>query len=169
MSIFRYLPWLLIVSCVAGVAQTAVMYAIARARGDRVGMLRSTVGIVLSVAACAFFLPTAIGVVCGVVPSVFSLMHPREGNPYVLASHAAYAAFWFSAAVWGFALGGADRLDARFRELGKDGALDKSAQDEGARGPAFPVMSTKLFMALTLGAGLVAELAFWFADLPPVP
>ena len=155
--LFENMPLLFIIACAFNTLYAVIGYLRARAKDDKVARARWTFGLVGTMVGNAVILPVAIGAYVGVVPSVHSFMRPRDGNPYVVASHVVYALSLVATLVWVLAFDGADRIDAYFRTM-REGAEARE------RPESFRFPDTKVFFVIVLAAGLIAELVFWLTD-----
>ena len=160
-EIFEYVPHLFLTTMVLNIGFVAVSYV--RARGSRNPERATRIALsgILMLAATVTIMPVVIGTLIGEVPSMFHLFRPREGNPWVIATHVTYLVFWLVAAVWVFLLGGADRLLL----TGMDDSSD-AAEDAAGRPALLNAVPQKLIIALMFAAGLAGLTACWFIDIP---
>jgi hypothetical protein len=140
--------------------------ACARANPFEIRMRRFRLALGLS--GIAVFSIMAVGLITGGVPTAFHFFSPRDGNPYVVASHAAMAAVWVAVAAWLYLLGGAERLAM---PSGRGGDVEPGQQVDA--GPWSFLTSSghiKGVFALCLGAAAVCEVTLWLVDVRlPLP
>jgi hypothetical protein len=91
-----------------------------------------------------------IGILFGGVPSTFSYLRPRDGNPFVLAWFGVVVAFWLLGFYWLFTRRGAEFL------VEHPGLLRGN--------PKSPTM-IRFFYCLMVACGVVALCFMFFADI----